>query len=87
MADRTRDTTWVDLAKWGTFLATSARGREVRDHIEAIEGDVALNLHGVEDVTPTFADHVLAAGNVVAWSGGNEDVTDTIQRVADRRCL
>jgi hypothetical protein len=86
-----------NLVEYGTVLSTRERGREAADRLqEALVGGnaVVLNFAGVEVASPSFLDEVLTrlrgllsgtGSAVVVVAGLNEDVSESLEFVLDRR--
>jgi hypothetical protein len=86
-----------NLVEYGRVLSTRERGREAADRLqEALVGGnaVVLNFAGVEVASPSFLDEVVtrlrgllsgAGSAVVVVAGLNEDVSESLEFVLDRR--
>lgn len=78
------------LRDWGSFFATRHGAREIRATLDG-DGEVVVDLAGVQAMTLTFADELLAnmavAGRRLQLSGANEGVFETVNRALRRRGL
>jgi len=86
----------MDFKDFGPVLSTRERGREAADRVQDAlrAGPLVLNFHGVEIATPSFLDEIvvrlagLLMNNetlVVAITGMNPDVRDSMELILDKR--
>jgi hypothetical protein len=89
--------TLVNIAQFGSVLATRATGREAADRIQdaADSGDVVVSFHGVEIATPSFLDEVVlrvaqvlrGRQRILVLAGLDDEVRESLELVLANRDL